>query len=138
MKLLELLEEFIILQYQRNKIKLKSLDVALGNFQIARFSEFYCEVFFLTTGESLKIEKELINLCSSFYKAREEEIIHTIDTPGSVLWELIIVCSRIMNGDSIDPGRLKNTEEFRLWFKDKFNYTFEPLIYFSRENTIMI
>lgn len=138
MKLLELLEEYVILQFpSAPRLKLRT-DLALGDWQIARFSELYCEVFFLTTGESLRIEKDLLRLCSFFYSSRSDEIVRAEDTKDSALWELIVLSSRIISGKSIDPRRLKSTKKFRIWFKERFNLDFGPLIYFSREDTIKI
>jgi hypothetical protein len=138
MKLLDLFEEYIILQYPSSEKLRMKLDVALGDFQLARFSDFYCEVFFLTTGESLKIEKELLRLCSGFYKSRGEEIVRAEDTKDSALWELVVICFRIMSGNSINPRQLKDTEELRKWIKEKTGYNFGPLLYFSKEQTIKL
>lgn len=138
MKLLELLEEYIVLQWPgEKKIKLKG-DIALGDFQIARFSELYCEVIFLTTGESLRLEKELVGLCYGFYKSRQDEIVRAEDVLGSSLWELIIVCSRIMAGNTIKPEKLKNTEKLRDWIKERHKINLGPLVYNSRDNTVKI
>ncbi len=138
MKLLGLLEEYIVLQYPKNPFPKIKRDIELGDFQIVRFGDFYSEVFFLTCGESLKIENKLLHICSDFYKCRSEEILRTSDVDGSSLWELIVVCSRIMDGNSIDPGRLKNTKELRSWFLDRFNLDIGPVIYFSRDKVIEI
>ena len=138
MKLYELLEEFIILQLpSQPSLKIRG-DIALGNFQVARFSDLYCEVIFLTTGESLRLEKELVRLCSSFYKSREEEIVRAEDVVGSELWELVVICSRIMTQKDIDPTRLKNTEKLRNWLKERFKISLGPVTYFSRDNIIKI
>jgi hypothetical protein len=138
MKLYELLEEFIILQLpSQPSLKFRG-DIALGNFQVARFSDLYCEVIFLTTGESLRLEKELVLLCSSFYKSREEEIVRAEDVVGSELWELVVICSRIMTQKDIDPTRLKNTGKLRNWIKERFKISLGPVTYFSRDNIIKI
>ena len=138
MKLLELLEEYIVLQYPQDRFPKIRRDLELGDYQLVRFGDFYSEVFFLTCGESLKIENKLLHVCSGFYKSRGEEIIRAEDVSGSSLWELIVVCSRIMDGNSIDPGRLKNTEALRSWFRDRFNWNIGPVIYFSRDDVIKL
>lgn len=138
MKLLELLEEYIVLQYPHDSFPRIRRDLELGDYQIARFGDFYSEIFFLTCGESLKIENKLLHVCSGFYESRSEEILRAEDVEDSSLWELIVVCSRIMAGNSIDPGRLKNTEALRSWFHDRFGWNLGPVIYFSRDNVIRI
>lgn len=138
MKLLNLFEEYMVLGYPNEPDIDYDCDIELEDWQIARYRPEDCEIIFLSTGESLFIDKELLKICSSFYRSRCEEIIRAEDIKNSALWELIKVCTRIVNRCSIDPEKLENTEEIRTWLKEKFDIKVNPLMYISRDKTIKL
>jgi len=138
MKLLEMLEEYIVLRYPDDPDVPVNCDIELGEWQLARYRVCDCEIIFLSTGESLYIDRKLLKMCSGFYKSSNNQIMKAEDLKNSALWELIKICTRIVNNYSIDPERLKNIDEFRTWLKDKFNIDINPILYISRTKTLKL
>jgi len=139
--LLDLLNEYITLGYPScQNIPYYNLDQELdgGDLTILRWGVSYCEVIYLTNGSLLLLQKELIKLCSGFYNSRGEEIVRLKETPGSSLWELIIVSENILNRKYVDPFKLKSTKDLRDWLETKHKIIIDPILYISRNETIII
>lgn len=139
MTLLNLLNEYIILGYPEfPDIPYKNVDIELGELIIARWGEVYCTVIDLITGNKLVIQRELIKLCLGFYNTRGDEIVRLKETPGSSLWELIVISERIVERRAVVPRKLKSTKSIRLWLKENHNILIEPIIYITRDTVIDI
>lgn len=139
MTLLDLLNEYLILGYPDcPKIPYTNIDIELGDLSIARWNSSFCKVIYLTNGDSLLIQKELIRLCNGFYDKRGDEIVRIKETPGSSLWELIIASKRILGKKSVDPRRLKDTTDLRTWLKNNHNIIIEPILYNTHNEIIVI
>ena len=132
--LLNLLNEYIILGYSEfPEIPYRNVDIELGELIIARWGEVYCTVIDLVTGNKLVIQKKLIRLCLGFYNTRGDEIVRLKETPGSSLWELIVISERIVGRRLVVPKKLKSTENIRLWLKNNHNILIEPILYITSD-----
>lgn len=148
MKIENIFTEFMSLYYQDSGVKSSSLkDITIQSGVIARYSETGCTIYYLTTGNYIRIPWKFMDLFSSLNTYSGDRILRSLE-PQTDLERFIYLFTKFVGslnnslGDSIisvlsdiiDLG----TGNFREWYKNKFNKTLEPVEFFGPDKNFEI
>jgi hypothetical protein len=148
MKIENIFTEFMALYYRNNGVKPSSLkDIALGSGVIARCSDLGCTIYYLTTGNYIRIPWEIMDIFYSLNTYSGNRIL-SLEPSGDIerfIWEFTKFVGLLNNNapdsvvipvftDILDLG----TKKFREWYFNKFNKKLEAIEFFSPDKNFEI
>ena len=147
MKIENIFTEFMALYYQDSGIKPSSLkDIPIQSGVIARYTEIGCTIYYLTTGNYIRIPWKFVDLFSSLDTYSGNRILSI--EPQDDIERFIKLFTKFINilnsykGDYIIPLLSDildiGTSNFREWYKNKFNKNLEPVEFFSPDKNLEI
>lgn len=149
MKIENIFIEFMALYYQNSGVRPNSLkDISLGSGVIARCSSLGCSIYYLTTGNYIRIPWDIMDLFFSLNTYSGNRILH-IKSSGDIeqFIQEFIKFVNLLNNDAskteilsiltniIDLG---GTKKFREWYFNKFNKKLESIEFFSPDKNFEI
>ena len=147
MKIENIFIEFMSLYYQNSGIKPSSLkDISIQSGVIARLTKIGCTIYYLTTGNYIRIPWEFIDLFSSLNTYSGNRILSI--EPKNYVEKFIHLFIKFINllnnqeGYTLVPVLSEivsiKTNTFREWYKNKFNKNLEPIEFFSPDKNFEI
>lgn len=136
------------LYYRNSGVNPSSIkDIALGSGVIARYSYLGCTIYYLTTGNYIRIPWEIIDIFYSLNTYSGNRVL-SIEPSGDIekfIWEFTKFVNLLNNNspnsiiisiftDIIDLG----TKKFREWYFNKFNKKLEAIEFFSPDKNFEI
>lgn len=151
MRIENIFTEFMSLYYKNSGIKPGSLkDINIGSGVIARLDSIGCTVYYLTTGNYIRIPWEYIDLFSSLNTYSGNRILSlNSETDVEKFIQLFVKFINLLNNGSNNESNssvvsvLMNildfgTRKFREWYLSKFNKNMEPVEFFSPDKNFEI
>lgn len=147
MKIENIFLEFMELYYNKAGTRPISLrDVSIRSGVIARYTETGCTVYYLTTGNYIRIPWDIMDLFLSLNTYSGHRILHLV--PESNVEKLIYLFVKFVNlfnnygGEELekvisDISEI-GTNSFREWYKNKFNKSLEPVEFFGPDKNFEI
>ena len=147
MKIKTIFTEFMALYYQNGGVEPSSLkDIPVQSGVIARYTEVGCTIYYLTTGNHIRIPWKLIDLFSSLDTYSGNRILSI--EPQDDIERFIKLFTKFINvlnsyrGDQIVPLLSDildmGTNNFREWYRKNFNKNLEPVEFFSPDKNLEI
>lgn len=148
MKIENIFTEFMALYYRNNGVKPGSLkDISIGSGVIARCNEIGCTIYYLTTGNYIRIPWEMMDLFYSLntYSGNRIMSLEAIGNIEQLIQGFTKFISLLNNNPResvimpvftsiLDLG----TREFREWCLSKFDKKLDPIEFFSPNKNLEI
>ncbi len=140
--------EFMSLYYKNSGVKPSSLkDIQIGSGIIARCSEIGCTIYYLTTGNYIRVPWEFMDLFFSLNMYSGNRILSLVpENDIESLIQLGVKFTGSLNNNAQNSTIISiltniidmRTKDFREWFFKKFNKHLEPIEFFSPDKNFEI